>query len=64
MLQLLRSQDCEGQKMSTDWVNQIYHMDCIKGLQKFDENCIDAIITDPLCEIAFTNKRIQERCRR
>jgi len=37
--------------------DQIYHMDCIKGMQAVNDNCIDLIITDPPFAINFKAKR-------
>jgi len=37
--------------------DQIYHMDCIKGMQTMDDNSIDLIITDPPFAIDFKAKR-------
>jgi site-specific DNA-methyltransferase (adenine-specific) len=37
--------------------DQIYHMDCIKGMQAMDDNSIDLIITDPPFAIDFKAKR-------
>ena len=43
--------------MSIATFNQIYNMDCIKGLREIPGDVIDLVITDPPFAIDFKAKR-------
>ena len=38
-------------------LDRIYNMDCIEGIRQLDDNCIDAVVTDPPYELGFMGKK-------
>jgi DNA modification methylase len=46
-----------GLKVAGMELDKIYSGDCLDVLQGFDDNCVDAVITDPPYELGFMGKK-------